>query len=205
MDESLRALVALSAVLAAGGRERLEVAMREAERTTAAGAVEEALLQSHLFLGYPAALNGFGLWREVSGLPAPAPLADDRATWPERGAEVCAKVYGGQYARLRENVAGLHPEMERWMLEEGYGKVLGRPGLSLATRELCIAAMLVALDARPQLYAHLRGALNVGAGPEVVEEALTLACEVVPEHRATAARAVWAEVRRRWEGQGASG
>ena len=49
------------------------------------------------------------------------------------------------------------------MLAEGYGKVLGRPGLALEVRELCIVAILAGQDAAPQLYAHLRGALNVGA------------------------------------------
>jgi 4-carboxymuconolactone decarboxylase len=52
---------------------------------------------------------------------------DDAALWRARGQEVCRAVYGGQYPRLRENVRDLHPDMERWMVEEGYGKVLGRP------------------------------------------------------------------------------
>ena len=85
------------------------------------------------------------------------------------------------------------------MLTEGYGKVLGRPGLELEVRELCIAGLLAGLDAAPQLHSHLRGALNVGATPEEVEAALEVACEVLPAERAAAAREVCDAVRRRWD------
>ena len=112
---------------------------------------------------------------------------------------VCEAVYAGQYARLRKNVARLHPDMERWMLTEGYGKVLGRPGLELKVRELCIVALLAGQDAAPQLHSHLRGALNVGASPEEVEAALEVACGAVAPERAAAAREVWDAVRRRWD------
>jgi alkylhydroperoxidase/carboxymuconolactone decarboxylase family protein YurZ len=82
-------------------------------------------------------------------------------------------------------------------LNEGYGKVLGRSGLDLATRELCIAALLAGMDAEPQLYAHLRGALNAGAGEDDVEEALREAALGITPERARAAREVWSRVRER--------
>ena len=48
------------------------------------------------------------------------------------------------------------------MIVEGYGKVLSRPGLDIATRELAIVAFLT-VDNRPkQLMSHIRGALRVG-------------------------------------------
>lgn len=199
MDERVRAVVRIAAALGAGGRGRIEAAMDAAARVADPLAVEEVLVQSYLFLGYPAALNALALWRERSGRAAPAPVAEDPASWPARGEAVCARVYGEQYDRLRENVARLHPDLERWMLVEGYGKVLGRPGLPLEVRELCNVAILAGQDAAPQLYAHLRGALNVGASVDAVEAALELACEALPPARTESARRVWAEVRRRWE------
>ena len=198
MDEATASLVALSAALGTGERRRVVEAIDRAARCSDPRAVEEVLLQSYLFLGYPAALNALALWRERTGVAAPDPTADDWDAWRHRGERVCERVYAGQYERLRENVARLHPDMERWMLTEGYGKVLGRPGLELRVRELCIAALLAGLDAEPQLYAHLRGALNTGAEPDEVEAALELACEMLPDERVEAARAVWAVVRRRW-------
>jgi 4-carboxymuconolactone decarboxylase len=149
-------------------------ALRRADAVADPREVEEAILQSYLFLGYPAALNAFGRWRDITGREAGAPLPDGGG-WRERGERVCAAVYGGQYEGLRANVRRLHPEMEQWMLEEGYGKVLGRPGLALGTRELCIVALLAVQDAPRQLHSHVRGAINVGVSPLAVRRALTLA------------------------------
>jgi 4-carboxymuconolactone decarboxylase len=195
MDEGRSALVRASAALALGEREVLRDALAVAAAVSDAGAVEEALLQSYLFLGYPAALRALGVWRDVSGRPAPAARRDE-AEWEERGAATCSRVYGGQYGRLRDNVAALHPDVERWMIVEGYGKVLGRPGLDLATRELCVIALLAAQDAAPQLYSHLRGALNAGAGVEEVEETIALILPLLSRERQETLNQQWAAVRR---------
>ena len=83
------------------------------------------------------------------------------------------------------------------MVVEGYGKVLGRPGLELATRELCIAALLAVLRAPRQLYSHLRGALSAGAPPQEIEEALNMACVHLDDEGAAESWAVWNRVRAR--------
>lgn len=201
LPAAVAALVRVSGALASRDRERLESALGLARRDADAAAVEEALLQSYLFLGYPAALDGLALWRRMSGEEAGGAAKEGEAeeprdpfeTWAERGAEVCRAVYGGQYEALRENIRALHPDMERWMVVEGYGKVLGRPGLPLRTRELCIVGLLAVLGAPAQLYSHLRGALNVGAGEAEVEEALRI---VEPYLEAPGGREV---VRETWE------
>src|SRR5690625_6671451 len=72
------------------------------------------------------------------------------------------------------------------MLAEGYGKFLGRLGLDLKERELCIAVTLSGIDAGPQLYSHLRGSLQVGAEPAEVEAALEIATRVIaPDRKST--------------------
>lgn len=190
LDRGREALVAVSAAVAAGDAGRLSDALRRAAAVAAHPQVEEALLQSYLFLGYPAALNAFGAWRAITGDP-PAPIDDEPAVWPARGAEVCRAVYGGQYDRLRENIRVLHPDMERWMVGEGYGKVLGRPGLSLVDRELCIVGILAVIDAPAQLYSHLRGALNVGASSGEIEHALEVAALASSPERTAAAGDTW--------------
>ena len=193
------ALISLSAALAAGDDRvlgaALDVAALRADRVGA----EEVLLQSYLFLGYPAALRALAAWRERVGGPAASEAPEEeRALWHERGQAVCERVYGGAYERLRENVRRLHPDIERWMLEEGYGKVLGRTGLPLRERELCIVALLAGLPAPHQLHSHLRGALNAGASPQQLEGALELAAAVLAPERIAAARALWAAVLERW-------
>jgi len=195
------ALVRLSASMASRTREDLREALREASRLGERVEVEESILQSYLFLGYPAALNTFALWREDAGGSPAREGEDDWAGWSERGEEVCRVVYGGQYDRLRRNVRALHPDMERWMVVEGYGKVLGRPGLDLATRELCIVALLAVLEAPRQLYSHLRGALSAGASTGEVESALLEAAPYQSDGGRDEARAVWARVRSRLEGR----
>jgi 4-carboxymuconolactone decarboxylase len=195
-------LVHLSAALAARDHQVLRSALEEAARELAPMEVEETILQSYLFLGYPVALNAFATWREVSGASSPPGAPDDWGGWGKRGEEVCRRVYGGQYEGLRRNVRALHPDMERWMVVEGYGKVLGRPGLDLATRELCIAALLSVLQAHRQLYSHLRGALNAGATSAEVEEVLNLACRYVDEDESESVWAVWGRVKARTPGSG---
>ena len=171
-SDSLEVLVRFSAVLASRRDEEVESALRAAAERGGTKAVEEVILQSYLFLGYPIALNAMARWRAVSGARSPEQAALDRDTWLERGEEVCGSVCRGQYQRLRANVRRLHLDMERWMVEEGYGKMLGRPGLSLEERELCIVAKLVVLDVPCHVHSHLRGALNVGATESAVEAAL---------------------------------
>ena len=161
-------------------------------------AVEETLLQSYLFLGYPAALNAFALWREVSARQAAPPGEDDWDGWRERGEWVCRRVYGGQFEALHENVQALHADLATWMLVEGYGKVIGRGGLDLRVRELCIAAMLAVLGAPRQLRSHLRGALHTGATPEHVEAALMRALARADDGGRDLALETWRLVRSRW-------
>jgi 4-carboxymuconolactone decarboxylase len=76
------------------------------------------------------------------------------------------------YERLRLNVRDLHPALDSWMVVDGYGKVLGRPGLDLQRRELCIVAACAAMGQDRQLHSHLRGALNVGVEPSALRATL---------------------------------
>lgn len=197
LPDDLAAIVRVSAELAKGPEGALDEAMRWAAEVADPVEVEEAILQSYLFLGYPASLNGFAVWRRVTGRRAPqGPEGSGEydAAWADRGERVCGAVYGGQYPRLRENIRSLRPEMERWMVIEGYGKVIGRPGLDLARRECCIAAILAVQGVERQLYSHLRGALQVGAPSRVVEAALELALDGVRSDRVERARATWTRV-----------
>jgi 4-carboxymuconolactone decarboxylase len=91
------------------------------------------------------------------------------------------------------------------MVVEGYGKVLGRPGLELRVRELCIAALLAVLGATRQLHSHLRGALNAGASCEEVEHALALALPYAQPDARLRAEETWRAVRERWAAAGRAG
>ena len=77
-------------------------------------------------------------------------------------------------AQAQWNTLGaVHPDFARWIVEAGYGDILGRPGLSLRDRELATVAALAAMgNAAPQLKAHVVGALNNGLTREEI-------CEVI--------------------------
>lgn len=188
------ALVALSAAVATRDEGALEEALHLAAALADPVAVEEVLLQSHLFVGFPIALEALVRWRAVSGAPAPAGLEEDAAVWARRGAEVCERIYAANYPKLRANVTGVHPDFDRWMVEGGYGRVLGRPGLDLVTRELCVVALLAVWDAPRQLHSHLRGARNAGASAAEVERAVELACRQLGPESAREVRALWRSV-----------
>ena len=197
-----RALIALSAALGTRDGGVIRRAMEDAARGADATAAEEAILQAHLFVGFPDALNALGVWREVSGRRAPASLGEDAAGWTARGEEVCERVYGANYLKLRENVRALHPDVDDWMVTGGYGRVIGRPGLDLPTRELCIAALLAVWNVPRQLHSHLRGALNAGASVAEVDGAVEIACGFVDGARAEGIRGLWGEIRSKAGGAG---
>ena len=198
LDPETTALVRLAAVLAGGSE-----AMIRAELTAAHGAVravwvEEVVLQTYLFAGFPRALNGAREWRRISGLAAPADDEGtdlDSARWLQRGLATCETVYGRFYERLRVNIRELHPALDTWMIVEGYGKVLGRPGLDLARRELCVVAACAIARQDRQLHSHLHGALHAGAGADVVSAVLDAIADLIGDDEDMRRfRGLWARV-----------
>ncbi len=197
LDAGTLALVRFAAAIAEGDEaellERIDE-LRAAE--TPAIWVEELLLQSLLMVGYPRTLVAMAHWRRAGGAPAPTsdPDADyaRAAEWRHRGEATCAMVYGDHYRKLRQNVAALHPVLDAWMVAEGYGRTLSRPGLDLPRRELCVVAQTAVLDTPRQLHSHLRGALNAGASVADVEATLGAVHPLLTN-------AHWRRVRQLWE------
>lgn len=172
LDDPTRLLVRLAAALAAGSEGDVRRHLQQAYSSTPPLWIEELILQTYLFAGFPRALNGMREWRRMHGdAAAPATsLAESDAR--ARGEATCATVYGSMYDKLRLNIRTLHPLLDEWMILEGYGKVLGRPGLDLPRRELCIVAACAAAGQDRQLQSHLHGALNSGVPPRTISEAL---------------------------------
>jgi 4-carboxymuconolactone decarboxylase len=166
--------------------------------------VEELLLQSVLFVGYPRALIAFTAWRKFSGVPAPRADEDTdygRAPeWTRRGEETCAVIYGENYEKLRDSVSRLHPAIESWMITEGYGRTLSRPGLDLLRRELCIVAQTAVLEAPRQLHSHLRGALHAGAHFGQIEGVLSVVNPLLSFDEWKRVKELWKTVRDGWTG-----
>jgi len=198
LDDATRVLVQLSAAIAASDEATVRYWLVQASREVPPTHVEELLLQSYLFCGFPRALNATREWRRVSLRVAPgSDEAEDvglSEEWRERGEQTCAAVYGDMYEKLRLNVRDLHPALDTWMVVDGYGKVLGRPGLDLQRRELCVVAACAAMAQDRQLHSHLRGALNVGVEPDVIGATLDAIAELVGTGRARSAQLLLARV-----------
>ena len=103
--------------------------------------------------------------------------ARDGATLDTRGMETLEVITGGQTERLFETLGDIAPEMASWIANFAYGDVVSRPDLDLKTRELATVAALTSLgNAKPQLKAHIGGALNAGASSrEILEVILQMA------------------------------
>ena len=209
MDRETAAMVRVAAALADG---KTDVLRERLAAARAAGVpdlrIEELLLQSLLVVGYPLTLVAFGVWRALAG-PLPergAERADSAAeqlthedweSWAERGAVVCAAVYGRAYHKLLLNLRALHPALEDLVLVDAYGKVIGRPGLDLKRRELCTVAAIAVLGAAQQLHSHLRGAINTGATREEVEAVLELIDGDLDVERRRSVHEQWEDVKER--------
>ena len=195
LDNATRALIRLAAALAGSAEDPVRTALQEAHRAVPHAWVEELLLQTYLFAGFPRALNGMREWRRL----VPSPTVDAGAMEPRdvtRDGEVtCARVYGDMYERLRRNIRALHPLLDDWMIGEGYGKVLSRPALDLERRELCIVAACAATGQDRQLQSHLHGARNAGASDSVVTGTLAALQDMVPEPYHSRATRLWERIR----------
>lgn len=199
LDGRTQELLRLAAAVATGDEEGIAATCREANaRGVPVEWVDELALQSVLMVGYPRALVALGIWRRETGIDAPPSdpsSGESLDQWEARGEETCEVIYGPNYGKLRRNVRELHPALDRWMITEGYGRVISRPGLDLARRELCTVAQLVVLGAPRQLHSHLRGARNAGASDRDIEGAIALSAGFAEPEAATVAVRTWEAMR----------
>jgi 4-carboxymuconolactone decarboxylase len=198
LDEATVALVRAAAALSASGEDAIREALEQTRAVTPAAWIEELLLQTYLFAGFPRALNGMRMWRRISGRPAPA---EDRAAahgnhqaWTRDGERTCAVVYGPFYEPLRRNIEALHPALDAWMITDGYGKVLSRPELDLKRRELCVVATCAASGQDRQLHSHLHGALHAGASRDEVTATLEAVADFIRPDDVDRYWHLWAKV-----------
>ena len=133
--------------------------------------LHEALLQIVPFAGYGRAINAFGVLHDI--LPR-RPFRRFPAV--RGGARLCRRIYGPSYGPLMRRMKALHPDLAGWILRDGYGRVLSRPGLSVRERELLALAALQALGGmEKQVESHRRGARRVGATERQIRAVLGVA------------------------------
>jgi 4-carboxymuconolactone decarboxylase len=183
LDAETHALVRLAGIITAGSEIQMRASLVHAAAACRPEWVEEVVLQSYLFAGFPRALNAAREWRRISGRSAPdtdeGEDFDQASRWRSEGETTCAIVYGPFYERLRHNIRELHPALDAWMIVEGYGKVLSRRALDLRRRELCIVSACAMARQDRQLHSHLHGAKHAGASPEEVLGAINAVADLL--------------------------
>lgn len=186
-------LVRIAAAVAVSPVETVRAVMQGALGGVDPVHVDEVLLQSYLFAGFPRTLNAMVAWRDVSGVAAPdrdeAADVAHASVWARAGEATCRAVYGPTYDALRRHVAQLHPAIDAWMVVDGYGKILSRPELPLDARERCIVAVCAAAAQLPQLGSHLRGARRAGVSFADLEATLDAIRDIASADALDAARA----------------
>jgi len=168
-DRQVRLLAMLSAVVALCRRELSEAILFYLRKSDiAVDAIYETIIQSYLFLGFPRAIEALLVFNQVFGDRKNIGIinevsAQEIRVWSRDGLRLCRQVYGKNYENLRKRFSLISPEIFRWMVIEGYGKVLSRSGLTKIERELAEVAALIVDKRERQLVSHVLGSLNVGA------------------------------------------
>lgn len=140
----------------------------------------ECFLQLHLFSGFPTALEALKtlkLFHSKSPALDRDALCGNDADNLEKGLSLCNSVYGEVTAKMLTAAREASPELSEWLVRDGYGKTLSRPGLDMLSRELCVVAVLACQGYMNQLYSHMRGAIRFGATAmdfDSVEDALAI-------------------------------
>ena len=158
----------------------------------------EAVLQTHVFAGFPRLVEAYATLERAGGLGALEPgEACDDGDDAERGRSLFERVYADDARRVRAMLEAHHHDYARMIVGYAYGRVLTRPGLDADRRELLAVCALAALGQERQLSSHVRGALRCGATARDVEEALACVEDLFPgDGRAAKARAIVAKFTR---------
>jgi len=177
-------LARLSVAIVLGQWEELRLLRRDAPAGEPDRAWREAVLQSHLFAGFPRVVEACGFLAAEGGLGATdqdeieSGNEDDALA---RGQAIFDQIYADQSGPVLGVMQGYHPQLPAWVVGHAYGKVLGRPGLKLETRELLAVASLAALGQDRQLASHVRGALRSGANALDLNGVLAAVAGQLPE------------------------
>jgi 4-carboxymuconolactone decarboxylase len=168
LDPKSREIAAIAALTALGNAEpqlkwhigaALNIGVTPAQ-------IVDIMYVSTVYHGFPAALNGIAVVREVLNDKnikyAPVKrehIADKRAL----GIKTMDATSKGAGERVINSLKDIAPEMADFIFEFSYGDVFSRGILSSKETEIvAIAGMCAAGTQRPQLIVHIKSGLNVG-------------------------------------------
>jgi len=169
------------AILLANGSAQGQLRFHMAGLLNVGGSVDdlvELLTMATGVLGFPAAIDGIGILREIvkdKGI-AFQPASAAPAVGPtrfERGVAALRTILGMEPARYTQAFADTSPALARLTVEFEFGDVLAREQLDRKTARLAAIVMLAASGNRArQLGSHIAGALQDGVTQDEVAETI---------------------------------
>ena len=207
---TLNMLATIAAAGASGQFDKTEQLFRQGKE---AGLSElqmyETVLNLLPYIGYPRTLSTMISFQKVyphyiqersaGKEPQPTEPWQDYAgkEWGERGTRIQQQLgFGGaDTGGVLKQLAQLSPELVDWVRYDDFGRVFGRPGLSLIEREAIVLGVLIAQGA-PQIASHHRAMLHVGGNEALIDALVEAVSGIVDEKAVAAARQYIAEVRK---------
>lgn len=186
LSELEHRLIRLFVAATQGDWEKLAQLRRAAPAGEPNAAWREAMLQLHLFAGFPRQVEAYEVLAEAGGLGPELPRTPEE-DFNQRGRALFERIYGDKTDRVLGRIQELEHDFGDWICAHAYGTVLARPGLEASRRELLAVGALASLGQMRQLASHARGAIRCGATPEEVLEVLDVAApQILPERLASA-------------------
>jgi 4-carboxymuconolactone decarboxylase len=143
-----------------------------------AARLREALLQVVAYGGFPRAIEGLRLLARSGAERAPPGPPDPVVR--EQGRAVFDAIYGRHADEVLARLDALGTGFSHWVIEDAYARVLARPGLTIAERELLAVAALCLMALPAPLESHVRGALLNGSTAPAVADILH-SCRVLAD------------------------
>lgn len=143
--------------------------------------IYEALLQNYLFCGFPNALFFLKRFQLLTGYKPKRYNSLNKKQLKEKGIKTGKKIYGDKLPKLLSSVKKFSPELSKWLIIEGYGKVISRPALNIKEREACIIAVLSVQMFEEQLISHLYGGIRNRLSVNLIRKIISNLSEIIPD------------------------
>jgi len=189
-------LLRIVIALASNNMERVNVHLKKAhECNIPHEEIYEAILQIHLFAGYPASIEGLNALYSIYGPIDKSREEFNLELFEHRGTQLCKEIYTSVFDKMMSKMTNISPDLARWMILDGYGKTLARPSLDITYRELINLVILALGQWKNQFISHLRGSLNIGISMEEILDSMNIlreegtmssyefACNVIEEYK----------------------
>jgi 4-carboxymuconolactone decarboxylase len=154
-------------------------------------------LQLGLFAGFPRCISVMGMIAGIWGPTSEAPRSLAPATLDEirrRGFDLFRLIYAHHADRVLADLHRFDPDIVDLVIVGAYGRILSRPELSAATRELCAVAALTVSGDLKQLSSHARGAIHCGAEADRLFDVLGLIEPLTDPRHSVEAQAIVAKI-----------